>query len=338
MKKKILKKIALMSCLTLGLCAITGCGDTIATNSQSSDDNLKDLVNGNYYVLHEDGTHDAVYLGEITYSSETTSTPSNDRIIWFNGDEDNIPTLYSGDKLVYYTTSELTETFYFERFESFGYTVGLCQLEETVSKRYSVSTDPEDLNTYPNSDADVILESSNDSVIIDTVGGTPLRASDEDNNKSDDSIDTTNQNTYIPTGSSKDTSSMVSRIGTINNLIQDSKYILEIYTGTESLDMNQDIILTANILALGSMESFTSHDYEFTGTVGIIEITLPEWMESGYYLINGQGLFKYINSSEKTDDVDLNIHTSNDYITELKSYNFASIYAEEYSNLTIEDE
>ena len=47
-----------------------------------------------YYILHADKTYEPVYFGEASFSSgDTTTSPSNERVVWFREDFDKIPYL-----------------------------------------------------------------------------------------------------------------------------------------------------------------------------------------------------------------------------------------------------
>lgn len=81
----------------------------------------------------------------------------------------------------------------------------------------------------------------------------------------------------------------VSEGGTVLGLEKDKKYVCEFYTGT----YYQDFMLTANIHSFGSMERFVSYNYEFMHSTFIV-IEIPEYFKSGYYFINGVGLFRYV--------------------------------------------
>ena len=72
------------------------------------------------------------------------------------------------------------------------------------------------------------------------------------------------------------------------------QYVCEFYTGT----FYQDFLLTANIHSFGSMERFVSCDYEFMHSTFIV-IEIPEYFTSGYYFINGVGLFRYVDDEDK---------------------------------------
>ena len=240
-----------------------------------------ELEDGMFYVRHANGKNEPVYFGNATFSSGKTSSEADDgRVMWFKDDFENIPTLYEGDSLIYYTKEVLNEKFNYERFEDLGYSLGLCGLKETKSKRFEVSTNVEDNCTYPNGDTDAILSLENEIVLLDSIGGTPLRATtDEAKNYS-----------YL------------TRVGSLSHLQKDNKYNVTIYEGT----IRHEYTFTADVKILGSMDVYETYDYVFR-TDNVMQLQIPEHFHSGYYLINGIGLFRYVVGNEYTETTDFNV-------------------------------
>ena len=85
----------------------------------------------------------------------------------------------------------------------------------------------------------------------------------------------------------------VSDGGTVEGLKKDKSYLCEFYTGT----FYQDFKLKANIHAFGSLERFVCHDYTFLHA-NCIRIEIPEWFKSGYYYVQGCGLFRYVSDKD----------------------------------------
>jgi len=81
--------------------------------------------------------------------------------------------------------------------------------------------------------------------------------------------------------------------GTVTGLTKGKSYVCEFYTGT----YYQDFKLTANIHSFGTLERFVSYDYEFLHS-NCIAITIPEYFKSGYYFVNGVGLFRYVSDED----------------------------------------
>ena len=283
--RKFAKKIAvgIVACITI--LAVSGCSS--AETAEKKEDQfayLKKLEDGNFYVRHSDHKCEELLWTNSTFDQNSTaSSPNDKRVVWFDESTYNkIPTLYEGDSLIYKTSDVLTETFVYERFEDFGYSVGLCGLSETESGRYSISTDPDKNNTFPDGDTDELLRLKNKTVIIDTIGGTELRAPKKTENG-------------ITLGGP------LTRAGSISGLEKDKLYTAQIYEGTKLHEYD----FTANIRIMASMEVTKDTDFSFESET-IINLQIPETFNSGYYMVNGVGLFRYVKGSEFDENTNFN--------------------------------
>jgi len=229
------------------------------------------VENGAYYVCHN-GTYEKLYVGAANYEIRTQSNPDENRTLWFKDDFERIPTMYQGDTLIYKNSAPLVEDVYMERFEYCGYTVGLSGLKRLESGRYSLSMKATDHNINPSSDAMELTKLGAEVVIIDRFGGADLRSGN------------------------------VSYGGCILGLSKDKVYAADVYVGTYYHEMR----LTADTIALTSMEAARTVDYEFLQNQ-LISIHIPEWYNSGYYLINGFGLVRYVAGDSYNEDTDFNI-------------------------------
>ena len=281
-----MKKI--QSALLIGImtitAALTGCSSTNV--SPIKKDYISSLKDGVYYVRQKETNKcEPIYFGTGTFEEGTVkSSPDDSRILWYKDDFAKIPTLYKGDSLIFYTLKDFEEKITFERFEDLGYTIGICGMTELKSGRYSISTDINKKCTYPGGDTDEILKLTTKNVTLDTIGDKNIRSS-QDN-----------------TGSS-----FLSRCGTLLGLKKDGIYKATIYAGTEEHEYS----FTANIKALGSMEVRESYDYTFESGK-LINIAIPSDFNSGYYLVNGIGVFRYVNGNSYNNDTNFNIANSPD--------------------------
>lgn len=207
--------------------------------------------------------YNPTYLYNYTFeNSEQDYSQTGDptRLVWNTNKQDkNIPTLYSGDKLILYSEDTLPTTFSFERFKDMGYSVGIAGLTKTENNKFLYSFDTEEI--MPDSDADRINDYANttDYVLFDKLGGKEIKPEN------------------------------VSKSGIILGLKKNASYEADIYCGTVETKMN----LTANIHIYEAFEAFESYDFH-TLDENTIEITIPEYLKTGYYVINGSGMFRYI--------------------------------------------
>ncbi len=249
---------------------------------------LKNLEEGAYYVLHSDKTYEKLITGDTSFKDEVANMPSDKRTIWFKEDWENVPTLYKDDSLIYYSKAEIDEQFAFERFEDFGYTVGVRALTPTESRRYSIATDQDKKQTYPGGDTDDILLLSNENVLIDKFAGVELRAPREAE---------PGEEGYVPE------EAPVTRCGTIKGLNKNGTYDAEVWDGTQKYTFKWK----ADVRALGSMETAVTHDFTFSSDT-VIKIDIPEDFKTGYYMINAKGFFRYVpDSTTYNENTDFNV-------------------------------
>lgn len=239
---------------------------------------VENLEDGCYYVWHNDKESNIENDLKGTVGQDVFRVcPSGDKnwnknstvnhTIWFTSKNDNeIPTLYPGDKLLYVSATTVpSDGIEWERFADYGYTIGVANLAADSSGHYSIYNSGDNGYVgyiYQNSDVAELEQYVNVSnLYLDKIGSVRVR---EDN---------------------------VSDGGTVVGLKKNEKYICEWYTGT----YYQDYESKANVHAFCSMETFTTYDYEFLHS-RCIEISIPDWFKTGYYYINGVGMFRYVSS------------------------------------------
>ena len=280
------KFTSLLLALSTTAIFLTGCGEDMSNTAGAITGETKSYISlledGVIYVRDKENNCTPVYFGNATFEEDSiASGPDDDRIMWFKDDFEKIPTLYKGDSLILFTTAEVEEKMNFERFEYLGYTIGICGMDELRSGRYKIYTDPDNKCTYPNGDTDEILKLSNDSVTLESIGGRPIRSPKEDEKDS--------------------AGTFLTRCGTIKGLDPNKSYSVDIYEGS----VYHNYEFTADVIALGSMETTYHYNYEFE-TENLINIYIPEFFNSGYYLINGKGLFRYVNGDRYDDSTYFN--------------------------------
>lgn len=302
-KKIIFKTIActliVLQCVPL----LTGC--SILKNKKAKTDealvstcNSNKLYSGQYYVWHDENqtniardidtdmskfkgyTYD-IFQPVYKESALNNSLQAEDsmRILWMADENDSkIPTLYEGDELIYYSLEEIPTKIELERFYDHGYSIGLYGLKENIK-----------------GSGQYILDASGTMGIKSTSSAKKL-ANYLPDEKSIVSI--------AQVGDKVLTSTDISKAGTVKGLIHGSSYDVAAYTGT-----NRHLItMTADTRIFSSYELYTltANSYSFVGD-GIITINLPEDLKSGYYCINGAGLFRYVaNSTSYNDNTNFN--------------------------------
>jgi len=282
MNKKFLITISIISGIVLLFYLLIHFGvitpETFGANPEAANSAMSvyDLENGCYYVWHNENETDI--KKDLTGPVGTEvfrRCPSGDinwkknsfvkRTLWFTTANDvNIPTYYPGDVLLYLSSTYVpSEGISWERFADYGYTIGVSNLEPDQSGHYRIINSGDTGYAgyiYPNSDA-APLETYTyvSNIFLDKIGSVQIR------------------------------DKQISEGGTVLGLKKDASYVCEWYTGT----YYQDYRMHANVRAFGSMEAFTTYEYEFLHS-NCIAITIPEWLKTGYYYLDGLGFFRYL--------------------------------------------
>ena len=270
------KKTAVKGAMLLWMAAFcmlaTACGKKQEEEAPPSyemvayqEDQLQDHT---YYVKTNSGFY-PVAPGILTVEEQDQLIPekvSNSRIVWFGPDDQQIPTLYKDQSLVYVTSDLIPERFVFERFEDMGYTIGIKGLTQNSGGKYETVLD--NFTIHPLSSALTQLTGMETGTVvgIDKIGTTPI------------------------------TSDYVSRGGTILGLTKGTVYNVDMYKGSDYLE---DLKIEADTHAFVSFELFETSAYDYKQSI-FVTIKIPDYLVSGYYYINGCGLFRYVaNSAEK---------------------------------------
>lgn len=232
------------------------------------------LEDGSYYVMKNDGTFHRLYLGETSFGgSPVASSASAKRVAWFGKDADRIPTMYRGECIAFRSSTEFSESFPVERFEDTGYTIGICGMKESGTGRYKFSTNPENMQIDMNASTGELYRLGDHTATMDRIGDIELRKGN------------------------------ISRAGTVVGLERGKTYATEVYIGTDVLRYS----FVADVRAFVSSDLCTLSDYSYTQGK-TISIHFPDWFHSGYYLVGGYGIVRYVASErEFSENMDMNI-------------------------------
>lgn len=269
----------------------TGCSEKESNPYSVSEENLyaTTLEKNTYYIRHkkEDGYEtEKIYCGmEKTMDDTLTEEPSNERILMFSSDWDKVPTIYEGEDFIFFSPTVIDETYNFERFEDLGYSVGMFNMEVTKSGRYSIATEEE--NFCKNSDAAVLAEYDNAILVVDKIGKYTLRViTDADGEIQQETID--------EKGNVVSYSDPFTRAKTISGLTKNKLYAFSLYDGTIERKHN----LTANIRYMASMENVITHEYKYESDI-LVSFKFPDFFNSGYYMVDGGGIVRYITAKDR---------------------------------------
>ncbi len=248
---------------TLGVDSSTPDYETYLTDGQ-----FYVVHNGIYYPLFQDMTNE-VY---DDYDLEDAYRTRNGEMMFYTLEsEQNIPTLFPGDTIVYYSTTNMLQNIFFERYYNCGITFGLRDLQRTSGGRYYIDLANSDIESVlPNTSLSEIAKLEASQVLIDKVGGIDIR----DNSVKD---------------------------GIILGATKGQTYDFEIYTGTNY----QYITGEANIHAFKDYELFESTKFS-TLREHFWQITVPDYLVEGYYNINHLGMFRLCKDVFYSDNTNYN--------------------------------
>ena len=232
------------------------------------------LEDGCFYVIKNDGTYHRLYIGETSFGgSLAASAASPKRVAWFGKDSDRVPTMYRGESIAYRSSAEFSEAFQVERFEDTGYTIGICGMKESGTGRYKFSTDPENMQIDMNASTGILYRLGDHTATMDRIGDIELRKGN------------------------------ISRAGTVVGLERGKTYATEVYIGTDVIRYS----FVADVRAFVSSDLCVLSDFSYMQG-NTISISFPDWFHSGYYLVGGYGIVRYVASSrEFSEDMDMNI-------------------------------
>lgn len=233
---------------------------------------LSNLQGGSYYIKNGDSFY-AVASGWL-YSSKKndtlipTAASPTERVLLFGKDDTLIPTLYRGDSLIYKSVGgeAIPTDFYLERFKDEGYTIGIRGLADTNENGKYNTTVNSKTTFYPNSSLASLGLNDGISLTLDKINGKAL------------------------------TAASVSTVGTVTGLTKGTSYKLDLYGGTVYVATQA----VADVHAMSSYELYDLKDYTMSQD-NYVCITLPDYLWTGYYYINGAGLFRYVNADKSAN-------------------------------------
>ncbi len=193
-------------------------------------------------------------------SKYLTKKLDRSRFVWFKDDEFMVPTHYKGEIIAYKSLkSNPIPQVCLERYEDVGYTVGIYGGYVGDDGYYHIDTSKNVIAKTSASNLFSRLKTSDIRII--SINGNPIAD-------------------FVDDGS-----------GLIRGLRKDSEYTFVFYAGTQKY---QDLI-KADIHALQAYEIYLYNDTYVTDTnFGYASFNTPNTLKSGYYIINGAGLFKYL--------------------------------------------
>ena len=185
-------------------------------------------------------------------------TADSSRIVYSVSGTNNIPTLYSDDKLVMYSADEIPDSLNVERFSSVGWTLGLFGLQSATNGGVKITSD----SLVPGSDA-----ASKLSAVLGKSKAVTI---------------------YSIDGNEITTSYPFSKANSFEQMEEGETHTLGVYAGTYYKEIN----ISADTKLWSSSMTTTTAGYTRTKS-NYIEINIGG-LEDGYYSFNGTGLVKVV--------------------------------------------
>ncbi len=271
---KLCKKLLVIPTLILSLGLLTGCEEVQIFKTTTDPYALvahKDTdLNDNVYYVKNNTNFYSVYRPKNGNSTSAVSALNESRVFITLEDESLIPTFYADELIAFQSDSIGLTGIMLERFIPLGYSVG-CFGGSLTDDDYLYFHPNE--NLAKNSSLAAAIGSTNSKDIrISSIDGKPL------------SREQVNRKT-----------------GTIKGLEQNKSYKLGFYLGTKYKEKK----VTADCKIYEAYEMFSyGKDYIYDTPNGYMAFSMPDDLKSGYYNINGAGLFKYFDFNRGEMDED----------------------------------
>lgn len=227
--------------------------------------NAPEMVSGKFYVKNGTKFY-AVYFPSANFkSNQVVNISKASRIYWLGKDESLIPTYYKGELIAYSSEDVNIGTVSLERFKDTGYSFGMYGGVYDEAGYISFTTS----KLVPGTSAATALSKAKAKDIrIVSINNTPVTA---------ESID---------------------KSGVFVGLDPGKSYEVSYYSGT----YYNTVTLQADEWFFESFEVHQIKEATLTKN-GFIAIEMPEDAKSGWYMINGQGLFKYYALEKGSSDI-----------------------------------
>ena len=259
MKKKLVCSLGMI--ITSAL-LLTGC-QVFDKGGAGKEGLVKNIENG-IYVMSDKGDCYVPNTQHQNFKDNTIVTSADpSRVVFSVKGNNEIPTLYSDDKLIMYSSDEIPDSLNVEKFSPTGWTLGIYGLTESTNGGYKITKDC----LVPESNAYEVLSSvltKSNEVTLYSI----------DNKVLDEKFDFT-------------------RAGSFPAMEKGEKHTLGVYAGT----YYADIVIQADTKLWASQITSTTAGYKRTKD-GYAEILIGN-LEDGYYNFDGKGLVKVVQSEKR---------------------------------------
>lgn len=295
MKRKVIAMVTLLSTVILGGCSllevsgadkgelvdelqqlrekgIIACEESTLGVPLTTEDITDVLTNGQYYVLHDNVLYPC-YTQETSYSQDSTVT-APDPVYRYNMVSSetviNIPTLFEGDKLYYYSEEGVLDYTQFERYKDLGWSIGIDHLSLTKGGYAFVNLEDEQNAVFLHNSLTNVRNYTDATLLVDTIGGVRITEDFVEN-------------------------------GIITGLTEGVTYDLALYNGTNYIYCSANV----DTRYFQSMEMYATATY-YPLQDYLYEIEVPDYLLNGYYNVGNTGLMRLVRGTQYDETTDFN--------------------------------
>ncbi len=289
----------MVSVLLIAACIIpvlSGCGKKSILQEKDAQYKLVslndyELQNNVYYI--KDGTKFyATYMPQNNglNSGNSNLLVSPDRFAWLQKDYSLLPTLYKDEIIAYASPDYEISGIQLERLQYCGFSFGFFGGAFDSEGYYEIDKG----SLIKDTDAAAVFNKYSSSTIkIISIDGEPISPD------------------------------MINATGLFQNIEEDSIHKFEIFAGTKY----DTVSIKADYMYFVSYELYNMNNISTTKN-GYVAISMPEGAKSGFYFVDGKGMFKYCDFKKGEESEDKILSNESYYQTEEEKL---SLYSQQYS-------
>ena len=252
--------------------------ETSSMGLPANTEGLESMIPSGWFIILHDGMFYPLYSNPSSKAEPLSlgSASSKRNLVYYTSEDiTQIPTLFEGDRLFFYSDSGVFDYVTVERYIPWGWSVGIRNMKKNTTGHVYVhlpeKDDDDEVNPFFSPEfADIYshVGEGGGNVLIDKIGGTQF------------------------------TSDFI-KDGLVYGLKEGAPYDFEMYKGTNYFYYHA----SANIFFFQGFESYALWDYIPLQDY-LYEITIPDYLLPGYYNIGGMGMFRLVRGSSYNENTD----------------------------------
>ncbi len=289
--EKIMKKLLLITLIINYVILLSGCNNIFQQKKDKYAQvelEKENLKEDVYYI--KNGTRFVKVHPASQVSVKDSATGQETQLCFLTKDYKTVPTLYKGEIIAIASKTFAIPSLSVTRFRELGYSFGF--FGAAFTKDGYIYFDNEKNSLGKSDSTKYFKDTKSTEIRIETINESPVSAE------------------------------MLTSTGVMNCLTENGCYDITFYSGTYYMSGQ----ITSDTFTLQEYEYYTLKNSSDTKN-GYLSFSMPEDAKSGWYYINGAGLFKYVADEKGVDESKLDYNEP--YYTEEKSQDAA--YAQKFS-------